>query len=99
MPTFIGCETLRRQADLRGHSQLELVVRDLQEREQFPDEDPDVLLVDQRVRQLERAPTNGDIAVAQTVEDDVAMPLNCVRIDRDDLVQGVERDISGANTG
>lgn len=98
MPTFIRCETLRRQTDLGGHSELELIVRDLQEGEQFPDEDPDVLLVDQGVRQLERAPTNGDIAVAQAVEDDVTMPLNCVRIDRDDLVQGVERNISGAQT-
>lgn len=50
VPTFVGREALRRKADLRSHPKLELVIRDLEEGEQLADEDPDVLLIDERVR-------------------------------------------------
>lgn len=73
MPPFIGCKPLRCQADLSSHPQLELIICDLQESEQFPNEVPDILLVDQSVGELERSPTNGYVSVAQTVKDDVPM--------------------------
>jgi hypothetical protein len=38
---------------LGGHSKLELVVGDFEEGKEFPDEDADVLLVDECVRKFE----------------------------------------------
>ena len=95
MPALVRREAFGGEADLGRHAELELVVRDLEEGEELADEDAHVLLVDERVRELERAPPDRDVAVAEAVEDDVPVPLHGVRVDRDDLVQRVERDVAG----
>lgn len=49
MPPLVGREPFCRKTDLGRHSKLELIICDLQEREQLPDQDANVLLVDERI--------------------------------------------------
>lgn len=49
MPPLVGGEPLCGDGYLGSHTQLELVVRDLEESKEFPDENPDIGLVDQRI--------------------------------------------------
>jgi hypothetical protein len=49
VPSSIRSEPFGSSADLSRHSELELVVGNFEERQQFPDEYPNVLLVDQSV--------------------------------------------------
>ncbi len=95
VPALVRCEALSGEADLRGQPELELVVGDLEESEQLADEYAHVLLVDEGVRELERAPADRDVAVAQAVENDVPMALHRIGVHRHDLVQGVECNIPG----
>ena len=94
VPALVRRKALRGEANLRRHPELEFVVGDLEEGEQLADEYAHVLLVDERVRELERAPPDRDVAVAEAVEDDVPVPLHGVRVDRDDLVERVQCDIT-----
>lgn len=64
VPPLIGRKALRRQTNLRRQSKFELVVRDLEECQQFSDKDTDILLVDQGVGQFECATPDGDISVS-----------------------------------
>ena len=80
MPPLIRREPLRSKAYLCRHTQLEFIICDLQEGQKFADEDANVVLVDQRVRQLERTPADGDVPVAKTVKDDVAMTLDGIGV-------------------
>ena len=81
MPSLVRGESFCGKGYLSGHSQLELVIRNLQESQQFSDEDPDIGFVDQCIRQLQRTPSDGDIAISQTVKDDIAVPLYSVGVD------------------
>lgn len=94
MPPFVGRESLGREGDLGRHTPLELIVGRFKEGEQFADHDSDVLLVDERVAELESSTADGDIAIAKAVKDDGSVSLNGGRIYRDDLGEGVESDIS-----
>lgn len=94
MPSFIWRETLCGETNLSCHAQLELIVRNLEERKELADEDPDILLVDQRIRELERTPANGYVPVPQAVENDVAMSLNGVSVYRHNFIKGIESDIA-----
>ena len=47
MPSLVGGEPLRGKGYLSGHAQLELVIRNLKESQQFSNEDPDIGFVDQ----------------------------------------------------
>ena len=95
MPPLVRSVPFRGKGYLSSHAQLELVIRNLEESQQFSDEDPDIGFVDQCVRQFQRTPSDGDITISQTVEDDVAMPLYSIGIDRHDLVERVQGHISG----
>ena len=94
MPSLIGRKSLCCQTDLSCHAELELIVGDLEEGQQFADEDPHVLLIDECVRELESTPTNRNVTVAETVEDDVAVPLHGVSVYCDNLVERVQCDIT-----
>lgn len=94
MPPLVGREPFRSQTNLGGQAKLELVVRNLQESQQFSREDTDVLFVDERIRQLQCSPADGDVAIAQAVENDGSVPLDCIGVHRNDLVEGVERNIA-----
>jgi hypothetical protein len=94
VPSFVGRKLFRRKADLRGHAQLELDIGDLEEGEELSYEDADVGLVDEGVGELEGAAADGDVAVAEAVEDDGAVAKDGVRVDGDDLVEGVEGDVA-----
>ena len=96
MPALVGREAFGGEADLGRHAELELVVGDLEEGQQFTDKDPHVLLIDECVRELEGTPTNRNVTVAETVEDDVAVPLHGVSVYCDNLVERIERHISTA---
>lgn len=94
VPPLVGGEAFRRKGYLSGDAQLELIVGYLEEREQLADQDADVGLVDERVGQLESTTPDGDITVAQTVEDGVAMALYGICVYRNDLVERVEGDVA-----
>jgi hypothetical protein len=63
LPSLVWRKPLGSQRDLRGHPQLEFVVCDFQERQQFSSHDSDITIVDQGIRELERSTTDGDIAI------------------------------------
>ena len=86
MPPLVGRETFRSETDLGCHSKLEFIVGNFEECKEFSDENSNVLLVDESVRQFKRTSTYGNVSVTETVEDDVPMPLNCVGINSDNLV-------------
>lgn len=94
MPPLVRGEPFRGKRYLSGHAQLEFVIRNLEESQQFSDEDPDIGFVDQRVRQFQCTTSDGDIAIPQTVEDGIAMSLYGISIDRDDLVERIQGYIS-----
>jgi hypothetical protein len=94
LPPLVGGEPLRGQGDLRRHTQLELVVRHLEEREKLACHDADITLVDERVGELEGASADRNVPVAQTVEDRVAVSLDGVGVHGHDLVERVERDVA-----
>lgn len=94
MPSSIRCEALGCRTDLGRHAELELVVGHLEEGEEFAGQDTDVRLVDEGVGEFEGTAADGDVTVAQTVEDDGAVSLDSVGVDRDNLVKGVEGDVS-----
>ena len=94
VPSLVGSESLRSKGYLSSHAQLELVIRNLEESQQFSDENPDIGFVDQCVRQFQCTPSDGDIAISQTVKDDVPMPLYGVGVDRNNLVERVQGHIS-----
>jgi len=52
VPPLVGSEAFRGEGYLSSHAQLELVICDLEESQQFSDEDPDIGFVDQCVRQF-----------------------------------------------
>ena len=80
MPPLVRSEPFRRKGYLGSHSQLELVIRNLKESQEFSDENPDVGFVDECIRQLQCTPSDGDIAISQTVEDYIAVPLYGVSV-------------------
>jgi hypothetical protein len=93
VPAFVGREALGGERELGREPALELVVGELEEREELADHHAHVLRVDERVRELERAPADGDVAVAEAVEDRVPVPLHGRRVERDDLGERGERDV------
>lgn len=82
------------KADLRGHAGFELVVSNLQECQKFASEDANVRLVDQREGKFKSTATNGDVGITEAVQDNVAMALNSIHIQRDRLVEGGQGDVS-----
>lgn len=96
MPSLIRRKSLGGQAYLGGHTEFEFVVSNFEEGQEFADEHADVLLVDQRVGELEGPSSDGDVAIAKTVEDDVPMSLDGVCVHGDDFVERVQRDVSSA---
>lgn len=95
VPSLVGSEPLSGESDLGRHSKLELVVGSLEEGEKLSDHDSDVGLVGKGVAKLESSSSNRDISVSKTVEDDGPVTLDGVGIHSDDLVEGVEGDVSG----
>lgn len=94
MPAPVWRKAFGGQADLRREAQLELVVGHLEKGEELAREDAHVALVDEGIRELEGAPANANVAVAQAVENDVAVTLHGVGVHRDDLVERVERNVA-----
>ena len=94
MPPLVGSEPFRSKGYLSGHAQPEFVVRHFKESQQFSDEDSDIGFVDQRIGQFQRTPSDGDIAISQTVKDNIAMTLYSVGVNRHDLVERVQGYIS-----
>lgn len=82
------------KADLGGHARLELVVSNLQERQKFTGENAHVRFVDQREGKFQSTATNGYIGIAETVQNNVAMALNSIHIQRDRLVESGQSDVS-----
>lgn len=81
MPPLVRSEPLCSKGYLSGHAQLEFVIRNFKESQQFSDEDPDIGFIDQCIRQFQCTPPDGDIAISQTVKNDIAMPLYSVSVD------------------
>lgn len=94
MPSLVWGESISGDSDLRCHDGLELIIGDLEESEQFANQHAYVAFVDEREAEIERASSNTDIGVAQTVQDGVAVSLNRVWLDRNNLVQCVECNVS-----
>ncbi len=49
MPSLVRRKSFSSETDLSSHAKLELVIRDLQKRQQFTDQNPDVTFVDESV--------------------------------------------------
>ena len=49
MPPLVRCESFSGETDLSSHTELELIVRNLQERKKLSDEYPDVAFIDESV--------------------------------------------------
>lgn len=81
MPPLVRREPLGCQANLCRHPELKLFVCNLKECKQFADKDSDVLLVDEGVRKFKGTSPDGNIAIPETVEDNVTVALHCVGID------------------
>jgi hypothetical protein len=64
VPPFTWSKSFSGERDLCCHAELELVVCDLEKSEKFANEDPDILFVDECVRQLKCSSSYGYIAVA-----------------------------------
>jgi len=94
VPPAVGRKAFGGGAHLGRHAELELVVGHLEEGEELARQDAHVRLVDERVRELERAAADRDVAIAQAVEDDGAVALDGVRVHGDDLEKSVERDVA-----
>ena len=86
MPPLIWREAFRSKANLCRHTELELVIGDLKERKKLADEDPNVTLIDQGVRQLECTTANGNISISQTIKDNVTVSLNRIGVNGNHLV-------------
>jgi hypothetical protein len=90
MPSLIRRESLSSQADLSSHSKLKLVICDLKECQKLPYQYPNVTLVDQSVGELQSTPTDRNVSIAKTIEDDVSMALHGGCVYCDYLVEGVK---------
>lgn len=94
MPSLVGRKPFRGQTDLRGHTELELIIRDFKERKELSSENSHVLFVNQGVGEFESSSTNGDVSVAKTVENRVSVPLDGVGVHSDNFIKGIESNIS-----
>ena len=94
MPSLVRGKSVGSDSNLRCHHGLEFVVGDFEESKQLAYQHADVALVDESKTEIERTSTNTDVRVAQTIQDGVAMSLNSVWLNCDDLVQSVECDVS-----
>ncbi|RUS19105.1 hypothetical protein BC937DRAFT_87989 [Endogone sp. FLAS-F59071] len=57
-----------------------------------------MLFIDEGEAEVEGASPDGDITITEAIEDNVAVALNRLRIDRDRLVEGLKGDIFTAST-
>ena len=73
---------------------LELNIRHAEVIQQLLGQRLDVVLVDQRVHELKRRSSNGDVAVLDALDDGVPVPLHSLRVHRDHLGERVQRDVS-----
>ena len=73
---------------------LELNIRHAEVIQQLHGQSLDVVLVDQRVHELKRGSSNGDVAVLDALDDGVPVPLHSLRVHRDNLGERVQRDVS-----
>lgn len=94
MPPLVWCKTVGSNANLGGHNWLELIIGNLQERQQLPDQDADVLLVDQGKAEVQCSSTNADIGIPETVQNGVPVSLNGIGFHCHDLDKCVQGNIS-----
>ena len=96
VPPLIRRKSFGSQTNLSCHSELELVVCDLEECQKLSYQYSDVALINQSIGKLQCTPTDGNIPVAEAVKDDVAMTLHGGCVDCDYFVEGVEGDVANA---
>lgn len=94
MPSLVGGISLRSQTYLRRHSQLELIVRNLQKCKELSSKNANCGLGDQRVRKLQRSSANRNISIPQAVKNNVTMTLNSICIHRDDFEERIEGNVA-----
>jgi hypothetical protein len=90
MPPLIRRESLSSQTDLSSHPKLKLVISDLKKRQQLPYQYSNITLIDQSIRELQGTPTDRNISVAKTIENNVPMALYSGCVYCNHLVEGIE---------
>ena len=94
MPPAIRREFGDELRDPSRQVRLELDIRHAEVIQQLHGQSLDVVLVDQRVHELKRGSSNGDVAVLDALDDGVPVPLHSLRVHRDHLGERVQRDVS-----
>ena len=94
MPALVRCEPIGCDTYLCRHHGLEFVVGYLQEGQQFPHQHPHIIFVDQHEAEIERSPANANIRIPQAFQDRVAMPLHRIWFNCNNLIQGIQRNIT-----
>jgi hypothetical protein len=94
VPSLVWSESIRCDADLRGHYRFEFVVGDFQESQQLANQHPYVALIDQCETEIESSSPDTDIGVTQAVQNRVPVALNRIGLNGDNLDQSVERNVS-----
>src|SRR4051794_31891779 len=94
MPTLVWCKSICGNAYLGCHDRLELGIGHLEEREQFPDQNSDVALVDECETQIQSSPPDTDIRVSKTIKNGIAMTLDSIGLDGNDFDESVQSDIA-----
>ena len=85
MPPAIRGEFGDELRDPPREVRLELDIRHAEVIQQLHGQSLDVVLVDQRVHELKRGSSNGDVAVLDALDDGVPVPLHSLRVHRDHL--------------
>jgi hypothetical protein len=76
MPPLARREAFCSQTNLRCHTKLEFVICNFKECKQFAYENPDVLFIDERIRQFKRPASDRNISITHAIEDDIAVTLD-----------------------
>mmetsp|Transcript_19600 Transcript_19600/g.60889 ORF Transcript_19600/g.60889 Transcript_19600/m.60889 type:complete len:479 (-) Transcript_19600:1-1437(-) len=93
VPAALRCELLHQRANLAGQVGAELDVGDRQVVDELLGQHGDVVLVHQRVDQLQRAAADGHVRVLDAAHDHGAVALHRLRVHRHHLGQRVERHV------
>lgn len=94
MPSLIRRESIGSDANLTGHNRFEFIIRHLEKRQEFSDQNPNVALVDQGEAEIERPPSDADIGIPQAFQNRISMPLHRVRLYRDHLDERIQSNVS-----
>ena len=94
VPLWRGGKLVREETDLGRDVLAELWIGRSEELDQLLDHELDVLVVDERVGQIERSFSDGNIGILETVEHDGTVALNGGLITIHDPLECVESDVS-----